>query len=119
MSDETDTLQDLLRQAHETIKDLRGLLREAAAFRAALPKLVEEAVGDQLKEAAVRETAAYFAGIDKSIDDATEAVYQRFDRLYASLVGELDKRADELRRTGADEQSAAVRKILQDRGFTS
>lgn len=119
MSDETDTLQDLLRQSHEAIKDMRALLREARAFREALPQLVVDAVGTQLKEAAISEMAAYYAGIEKGIDEATEAIYQRFDRLYTTLVGELNVRAEDLRRSESATQTEAVRKILQDRGFTS
>lgn len=68
--------KEVIREAHVVIKDLRGLLKTA-------DKVIEEGfskkVHDQVEEISV--------AVGKACDDATQKVFERFDKVFAALMG--------------------------------
>jgi hypothetical protein len=119
MSEETETLQELLREAHEVLKDLRAANKEARRLVDAMPSLVKEAVGALLLEAANSELVAYHEAMGRAIEAATTKVYDRFDQLGKMLLGETAKANAILVETSMENHIRAVRKVIEDRGIGS
>jgi len=84
-------LRDLIRQAHEATRDLRAVLREAKAVRDSLPAAAEKAVTEKFQAEVQSGLASFQDALDKAIEDGTQAVFRRFDKLEKLLLGEDDK----------------------------
>ena len=84
-------LRDLIRQAHEATRDLRAVLREAKAVRDSLPAAAEKAVTEKFQAEVQSGLASFQDALDKAIEDGTQAVFRRFDRIEKLLLGEDDK----------------------------
>lgn len=86
--EEVERLRVATREAHEAMKDMKALMKEArevmgemlAAVGTDVDERIEAAVADGLKELGT--------SIEKATDDATEAVYRRFDQITDILLGE-------------------------------
>jgi hypothetical protein len=80
-------LKQATREAHEAIKDLRTVLAEARVFQAeSLAAQVDTKVHDQVADGLAR----YQGTLAKAVDDATAAVFRRFDTIVANLLGHDD-----------------------------
>ena len=84
-------LRDLIRQAHEATSDLRAVLREARALRDSLPAAAEQAVTEKFNAEVESGLASFGVALDKAIEDSTQAVFRRFDKIEKLLLGEDDK----------------------------
>jgi hypothetical protein len=89
--DAEQALTQRIREAHETLKDLKAERRVAATERAAVQRLidsipdeVESAIGEQIRAGLVK----YHESISVKIDAAQEAVNRRFDTLASIMLGE-------------------------------
>jgi hypothetical protein len=69
------------------MKDLRVLIREGAETALALEAAARVGVSERLDDATAEGLARYAAGIETAIKESTEAVYERFDTIYDSLMG--------------------------------
>jgi hypothetical protein len=80
-------LRDLIRQAHEATRDLRGVIREATALRDRLPQkvteIVEHTIGAQIDQGLNSFKEAQM----RAIEDAQAAVFARFDTMTETLLG--------------------------------
>lgn len=99
MSDITkdiERLVELNREAHEAIKDLSRLLKEAKEYQRGVQTLidssikdikvtVDEIIGDVVEVG----LAAYEQKIMEAIDGATDRIYARFDSLGDIILGEM------------------------------
>ncbi len=81
-------LRDLIKRAHEATSDLRAVLREARAVRDSLPAAAEKAVGEQLGAEIKAGLASFEKALDQAVDDGTDAVFKRFDKIEKLLLGE-------------------------------
>jgi hypothetical protein len=115
VSDEADTLVDLLRQAHEVMGDLRRLIKEAQAVVDSIPKRAMDEVGDLLIAASEKELVAYHQGVEESIQDAQQAIFDRFDSI-ANIILNVSKRTIRQGET-AEDAAQQIRKIIEERGF--
>lgn len=85
---EVDRLRDVLREAHAAIKDMRHLLRQADAARAVIETMVAKQIEEGIKTEVDKGLDEYRDSLNKAIDNATEAVYRRFDTIADMLLGE-------------------------------
>ena len=81
-------LRDLIKRAHEATSDLRAVLREAKAVRDSLPAAAEKAVSEQLGAEINEGLASFQEALDQAIDNGTDAVFKRFDKIEKLLLGE-------------------------------
>ena len=84
-------LRDLIRQAHEATSDLRAVLKEARAMQDTLPAAAEKAVTEKFSAEVQSGLVSFESAMDKAIEDGTQAVFRRFDRIEKLLLGEDDK----------------------------
>ena len=84
-------LRDLIKRAHEATSDLRAVLREARAVRESLPAAAEKAVSEQLSAEVKAGLDSFQKALDRAVDDGTDAVFKRFDRIEKLLLGEDSK----------------------------
>jgi hypothetical protein len=77
-------LRGLLTEGHGLVQDLTRLLREAREVRRNLPEAVNERIGAAVDTGLTE----YKDTLGKAIEDATDAVYRRFDTLAAICMGE-------------------------------
>jgi hypothetical protein len=85
---DAEELRAATREAHEAIKDLTRITREAKAavelLRAEPDRILSEHVVTTVREGLNQ----YQATLDKAINEATEKVYERFDKVTDILLGE-------------------------------
>jgi hypothetical protein len=81
-------LRDLVRQAHEATSDLRAAIRDARTLRDTLPAVAEKAVSEQVQAEVESGLESFGRALDKAIEDGTQAVFRRFDRLEKLFLGE-------------------------------
>lgn len=95
--EDADALRVLIREAHEALKDLKVTIREAKEAREELASMAAVAVSESIDMAVKQGLETYALAIEKAIDNATDAVYARFDVIAATLLGETeqDKRKGE------------------------
>lgn len=95
--EDADALRVLVREAHEALKDIKATIREAKEAREELSSMTAVAVSESIDLAVSEGLETYAASIEKAIEDATNAVYNRFDVIAATLLGETeqDKRKGE------------------------
>jgi hypothetical protein len=84
-------LRDLIRQAHEATRDLRAVLKEAAAVRDSLPAAAGKAVSEKIGAVVEEGLTSFHDALGRAIEDSTAAVYRRFDTIEKLLLGEDDK----------------------------
>lgn len=105
LDQERADLNNLIRTAHEAIKDMTAIERRldekiAAAnqiaddmvsvmknLENAVTVMVRDGVQAQLEEATAANIDAYNEAWLDSIDKATQAIYRRFDQIFAATVG--------------------------------
>jgi fructose-1,6-bisphosphatase/inositol monophosphatase family enzyme len=90
--DETEQLRAATREAHEAMKDMRLLMRDARCLITDIQQAVTTEVDKQVKDA-VRATimvqlAVHHQALEESIDEATALVYKRFSEIGDVLMGE-------------------------------
>jgi hypothetical protein len=79
-----DELKDLTREAHAALKDLRKAMEEAPKIVGLLTaRKIEEQVKGEVEEGLEQ----YKDQISKAIDEATQTVYDRFDKIAGILIG--------------------------------
>ena len=79
-------LREATRSAREAAKDLRGEVKAAREFRQEFLSTPE--LDARLGELTAAALASYDEGIKKAIDDATQAVWYRFDTITMIALGE-------------------------------
>lgn len=88
VGEEIKNLEAAIREAHTLLKDLRAATKDAkdaiVQVRAVARSVFEEEMAAQV-DAGLK---SYAEGIGKSIDEATEAVFHRFDTIANTLLGE-------------------------------
>jgi hypothetical protein len=112
VDEDADALRLLIREAHEATKDLKAVIREATEARESLITMAAVTVEQGINIAVEEGLKAYSESISTAIDDATDAVYERFDVIAATLLGESEKqkRRGDIR---VVDQAALLRKIVQ------
>ena len=75
-----------IREAHEVIKDLNAAIKRAEKVAEQIAEVAAMSVSDRLDEAVAVGLASYRAAIDTAIENATEAVFKRFDTLGELLL---------------------------------
>lgn len=83
-------------EAHQNIKDLRALIREAEEYKAGVEKMtndtiesIHDTVEDLINQTVAEGLEAYQEKIMEAIERTTDAVYARFDSLANILLGEV------------------------------
>ena len=79
-------LREATRSAREAAKDLRSEVKTAREFRREFLSTPE--LDARLGELTAAALASYDEGIKKAIDDATQAVWNRFDTITMIALGE-------------------------------
>lgn len=112
IDEDADALRLLVREAHEATQDLKATIREAQTTREQLMTMAAVAITESVDVAVSEGLAAYSAAIAKAIEEATDAVYKRFDVIADTLLGETESQ----KRRGMVpmvDQAALVRKIVR------
>jgi hypothetical protein len=101
MSDPREDVDALIvrtREAHEVLKDIKAATRElketielARQVQASLMITVVEVVDNAIGETVESGLQNYSRAIDIAIDEAQDAVYERFDLIAAILMGGTDE----------------------------
>lgn len=86
--DEIEQLREATRLAHEAMKDMKALIREAKTMEAALHEAVSTDVQEIIEACVAAGLASYAETIKDSTAKATEAVFERFDKIGEMLMGE-------------------------------
>lgn len=80
-----------LAQAKETIRELHGLLKDAARAHVTLDDTINsfrDNIAYQIAAEVAKGLANYRESLDSAIEAATQAVYKRFDTIADILTGE-------------------------------
>jgi len=105
--DEVAALKAATREAHEAIKDLRAVIKEAREISSTLTVEMNDAWEHHVQDTVREGLAGYNAEIKKQIDLATQAVFDRFMDLGDRLLG-VDKTT---RRRGEPSIEDTVRRL--------
>lgn len=81
-------LKEATREAHEVIKDLKRAVADARETHRLLHACVQDALNAGIGEQVQQGLDEYKDSLNKAIDDATQAVYTRFDQIADILLGE-------------------------------
>ncbi len=104
-------LREATREAREAAKDLRAEMRAAREFRREFLGTPE--LDARLKELTEAALASYDAGIKKAVDDATQAVWNRFDTITMIALGEDPQSVREGKKTVPD----LIREFIAAKGL--
>jgi predicted phage-related endonuclease len=90
-----DEMREATRAANETLSDLKRTLKEVKKVQAEVHKEIDTAFDDKVATVVADTLASYRVSIDEAIENATQAVFDRFDTIHKTLTGETraDKRA--------------------------
>lgn len=86
-----DALREATRVAHEATKDLKAAIKEARSVIAEIKAEAEIQVSERLEAAVKSGLAELDSSIEKAIEDSTDRVYARFDKIADILTGETKK----------------------------
>lgn len=86
--DDVQELRAATREAHEAMKDLRLLIKSMETVREELLDVSHQVFDQRLEEQTSLALKAYQDTVAKAIEDATQAVYKRFDTITDILLGE-------------------------------
>lgn len=86
--DEVAVLKAATREAHVAAQELASVIREARKYQAELKTYATKAVGEEVRPVIDAGLEEFARSLKKAIDQATDAVYRRFDTLTAVLLGE-------------------------------
>lgn len=84
--EEVAALNALVREAHEAIKDLNGLLRRSEKVKEELSTAIAAEFGDQMNAVAHQAFAEYTDRVLAQVGLSEAAVMKRFDNLSAALL---------------------------------
>lgn len=87
-TEEAEELRAATREAHEAMKDMRGLIREMATVEERLRETAATVFAERIEEQVAAGLAQYSESISTAIDNATEAVDRRFDTIASIMLGE-------------------------------
>lgn len=87
-AEEAEELRAATREAHEAMKDMRGLIREMATVEERLRETAATVFAERIEEQVAAGLAQYSESISTAIDNATEAVDRRFDTIASIMLGE-------------------------------
>jgi hypothetical protein len=85
-ANEIADLKVAIREAHEILKDLKQMIKVAVQIRDEVLAAAGVMVNDAIEEAVGIGLAAYNQAITTAMEEATEAVYERFDTLFENLM---------------------------------
>jgi len=85
---EVEDLRAATREAHEVMKDLRGLIKDCRALLSELRYAAATDVDEQIKAEVAKGLAAYSAANIVAIQEAERLIYQRFATIGDILMGE-------------------------------
>ena len=83
-----EQLREATRAAHEATKDLRATIRDARSVVEEIERTAGEQVDQRIAAAVAAGLDDYKATLSKAIEQATDAVFARFDTIRATLLGE-------------------------------
>jgi uncharacterized protein YukE len=89
-AEEVAALKAATREAHEAIKDLRAAIREGKELVREIDAAAETSVTERVHKVVQEGLDEFGKALEKSIEGATEAVFERFDTL-ADLLNGADK----------------------------
>jgi BMFP domain-containing protein YqiC len=89
MSEEYDTLYELVQEAHRCIKDMRGLIRESREVGDQLRSVIASEFDEQMHEVAHQAFQHFATAVGDQVEVATQAVFDRFDLIANILLGEV------------------------------
>jgi len=78
-----EELRETVREAHGALNDLERVVKEAKELRATLPKRTEELIEESIGIGLIK----YHAALVTAIDNASDAVFKRFQELSDRLLG--------------------------------
>lgn len=117
MSEERESLEELIAEAHRCIKDMRQMLTEARIVRDEIQAVIHGMIDADFSAIIAEETTKYLAEYGKALDEAItqgeNAVYKRFDDITRILLNET-KTAKRRGETVEDQ----VRAVIEQRGWT-
>jgi len=86
--DPTAELRAAVREAHEVVKDLRSLIHEGRELVGQIEAAAEATVDERIKSAVAVGLSNFQTQLNTSVEEATQAVFARFDKLADTLLGE-------------------------------
>ena len=95
-------LRAATREAHEALRDLNLAVKEAKELRSKLPGTAEA----QIEKAVSTGLNEYAGTLTRAIETAETAIFRRFGKLEAILLGDEDKKK------GGEDLEAQIRRLL-------
>jgi hypothetical protein len=115
-----DDLKEVVREAHEVLKDLRAAMKAAAKDADLLKQEFPQMLNDYVRDLMVVETQGFEAEIKVILAEIEDAVINRFDRLEKSLITPVIQTAIQAAIEQQEEfskeprQMRAFRKLMED-----
>jgi hypothetical protein len=88
---ELKQLRELIREAHECIKEMRHLKKECEDAERRAVLALSDSYRSHMELVVKQGLESYQGELTKAINDATDRVYARFDQLGDMLLGETKK----------------------------
>lgn len=86
--EEVEALRSATREAHEAIADMTRLVREMRALHTQVQEAAGVVFTERMEHHVAEGLTALSTSMAKGIEDATAAVYRRFDTITSILLGE-------------------------------
>lgn len=88
IEEEVVDLRQATREAHEAMQGMRDLIREVKAVTAEARTVADEVFSERMSAQVEAGLASYRESINTAIENATQAVYARFDTITDLMLGE-------------------------------
>ena len=83
-----NALKVAMREANETLAAVKFTLKEIRKEREEIEKLIEHRFDEKIRDQVADSLATYQTALDKAVEDSTQAVFDRFDLITKTLLGE-------------------------------
>lgn len=83
-----NALKVATREANEALAAVKTTLREVKKERTEIEKLIEHQFDEKIKDQVAESLATYQTALDNAVESSTQAVFDRFDKITAMLLGE-------------------------------
>ena len=113
VADEIAALKDATRTAHEAISDLRHTMREYERIKEEVFADIRDVLGRMVLDVLQEQMTKVGQHLDDQLDQATDAVFKRMDRIYEELMG-LDKQSARTGEPSIPEIIAALKIVKQE-----
>lgn len=112
MKSEEQTLHELITEAHQVMKDLRGLIREAGEVSKTMVELVQAEQRAALEEMVVPIIETFVADFRENVDRIDEMIEKRYQEVFLTILDREGRAPKE-----GESPEDAVKRVVRERGW--